>query len=255
MRSFLIVTLCVLLTGCGSFLSQSVAPASNHITPTVRDTAVPSTIQTPNQIYSSPATQQPAQLSPTAAELKGTLSEVDVVETLEARVAKTPIIVIGQVSEAGEIINTTRNVNDSSQPDPHMFGLGQVYRVKVEQYLKGTGSTSLSVVQAEGDVVYNPDGPPAIPTTDEEVARLKARFAHVPLSTGTRYLFFLAPMEGFDPALNYRAGALGEPWRFVLPLTGNAQAESAAREAVDAFPPRPSMELLTQVEQLIQTQR
>jgi len=222
-------------------------------TTTSHTTADITAVSTPQPLDSSPAVPQEATpLNITQQVDNRSSADQDVVRSLKERVAKASIIVIGEVTGTGEILNGARLPEDPTQPDPRVFVLNQVYHVQVQRYLKGTGPATLNVVQAEGFTSAK-SGAVAIPTTVAEIAKLKATYEYVSISPGKKYLFFLDPLVGSDPAQNYMAGGLGVPWRFTLPETGNAQQESPVAEASQYFPELPSEAFIGQVEKLIHT--
>ena len=47
------------------------------------------------------------------------------------------IIVIVQAKSTLDIVNTARDIDDHSKPDPNYFSIGQVYELKIESYLSG----------------------------------------------------------------------------------------------------------------------
>jgi hypothetical protein len=171
-----------------------------------------------------------------------------IVGDLRELVRLSPMIVIGEVAGIGEVINTARDLNDSSRPSTTVVGLSQVYRVTVERYLKGGGPAALNVVQAEGFLADPRERPVELPTSSAAINQAKARYPHVPLRPGTRYLFFVHALDGFDPMLNYVTTAAGNPWIFALPIGGTARPHGPFREVDDRFPARTVASLVGEVE-------
>jgi hypothetical protein len=166
--------------------------------------------------------------------------------SLRELVAKSTLIVVGQVSGTGETINLARNPNDITQPDPNILILGQVYPVTVERYLKGTGDRILNVVQPEAFLTER------IPKTQANIANAMANYKYIPFRSGTKYLLFLEPILGFANQHYFTGPA--HPWRFILPDAGNAEPESPWDLAKQVFPPRPATTLLRETEQLVKGQ-
>ncbi len=166
--------------------------------------------------------------------------------SLRELVASSTLIIVGQLSGTGETINLARNPDDITQPDPNILSFGQVYRVTVERYLKGTGERILNVVQPEAFLTER------MPKTQANIANAKANYKYIPFHSGTKYLLFLEPILGF-PNQHYFTGP-AHPWRFILPDAGNAEPESPWDLAKQVFPPRPVTTLLRETEQLVKGQ-
>jgi len=174
-----------------------------------------------------------------------------IVGSLEELVDLSPIIFIGTVRGHGEVVNTARDVNDISQPDKHLFHLGQVYEVQVERYLQGDGPDVQSVVQMEG-VFYDEKQPLPATITPELVETAREQFTeYIPIEEGVRYLFFVKVVPEVDPSAEYVATSYGFPWRFTLPESGEARPDSPYVEANVLFPPQESEQLLQEVGELI----
>ncbi|HEX6290580.1 MAG TPA: hypothetical protein VFZ66_15430 [Herpetosiphonaceae bacterium] len=179
------------------------------------------------------------------------------VQSLRERVENSPIIIIGEVQAVGTTVNMARSAEDSTRADPYTFVVGQSYTVAVERYLKGgvpdqeQAPMMLNVLQPEG--MLTGSGQPITPT-EADIARAKSEYEHSPMQVGGRYMFFLydLPEMGAHPA--YVTG-YGYPWRFTLPHTGMAVPESPATEANTAFPRLTSDELITQVQDLIESRQ
>lgn len=170
-------------------------------------------------------------------------------KSLADLVARSEVIVIGSMSDRGEIFNTARDQNDSTKEDPQRFHVGQMYHVRVDRYLKGGGEHRITVVQVEGWI----DGP--TPRTKENIEKARAQHRqHVPLRPDTRYLMFLVPggsrarfgQDYFAPPY--------QPWRFTVPPGGDAEPESPWHGAKGMFPPRPAAEFIAEVERLVGAQ-
>ncbi len=243
----------LLLTACGApvGIMTQVSPINTSLAAATTPTLLP-TAQESNIASTGPTVE----LTPSAIHLSS--GDAQSVRSLEELVATAPIVVIGRIRDAGEVINMARKPNDITQADPMVVVLGQVYHLEVQRYLKGTGPATLNVVQAEG-FLYDQDRPVAIPTTQVEIDKVKAAEnaggdQFVPMQAGMNYLFFVHDLNGFAPTLNYVTTAAGQPWRFTLPDGGNARPESAVSEANRLYPELPSAALLGQMEKLIRDQ-
>lgn len=199
--------------------------------------------------------ETPVPVAPTPPSVDPTGSLVDpiIVGSLEQLVDVSPFIFIGTVIAPGEIVNLARDVTNHSQPDSQRFHLGQVYEVSVEGYLKGQGPSVLPVVQMEGRSASG-DRPATPPTTQAEIAAMKAQFGAIPLVAGQRYVFFVRPLEDFDAGREYMATSYGHPWWFTLPVDGMAEAGSQYPEAVAAFPPETASAFVTRIQELVENE-
>ena len=130
------------------------------------------------------------------------------VHSLKERVAKAQLIVVGTVREPAEVINMNRNVEDITKPASDSFGVGQVYKIHIIHYIKGTGQDIINIMNLEGDVL----GASAT-ITQAQIDQAKATRRYKPLEISTTYLFFLDPFKGIDFQGTYYVGSLGYPWR------------------------------------------
>ena len=73
-------------------------------------------------------------------------------DVLAKLVAHSTLIVIGTTSDAEPRVERIpgRLPSDPSKPDPNYTMIGNVYEVEVERYLKGSGDTTLPVIQSIG---------------------------------------------------------------------------------------------------------
>jgi hypothetical protein len=169
-------------------------------------------------------------------------------ESFEESVASAEIIVIGEIIGLGETFNSQRDVADNTKPATDGFGVGQEYFFEVQRYLKGSGSTTLTVVQTEGGVRARP-----ATVTEADIARARAASSVPPLVKGTRYLLLLRSIARYYPGKDYYTGQ-AEPWRFELSSDGRATMISPAGLGVD-FAPDQVAELVGQVEQVVRAQQ
>ncbi len=164
--------------------------------------------------------------------------------TLDDLVAKSTLVVVGNVSGLGGTINMARDISDITKPDPLLFGVGQIYHVSVQRYIKGSGAPTLDLVQVEGFV----NGQRS-PVNASSIKQAHSKYPYIPLSSSNTYLMFLVPAQGF-PAGQYFVGDIA-PWRFTLPPGGMAEPESPWSGARAVFQPIPSEQLIAKVEQLV----
>lgn len=174
--------------------------------------------------------------------------------SLKARVSTAQIIAIGQITGTGDVINMARNINDINKPDPTLFGVGQVYPFQVQQYLKGSGPSTLNVVQPEGQILADPA---TVAAADIQRAKTDSVYDYTAFQTGTTYLLFLRSLDGFDPKNNYFTGAF-YPWRFTVGSDGTTtmEAPSGVFSQLPAdFIPDADAPLLPQIKQAIQAEQ
>jgi hypothetical protein len=167
--------------------------------------------------------------------------------SLEDLVARSTVIVTGQIESLAETINNARNPNKPEEPDPNLLILGQVYNFKVEGYLKGKGENTLKVVQREAYLDTK-----TFPATKENIEAARAVYPYIAFNIGTKYLLFLDfyPSTGERAGKNY-LGGVREPWRFTVPDNSNAQAESPAYNITSTFPSKSTAILIKEVEEVI----
>jgi hypothetical protein len=186
--------------------------------------------------------------SPASATAAASSGGYPTARTLRESVTIAPLIVIGNVLNAGEIVNTTRQSIDHTQPDEYMFGIGQVYNFQVQRYLKGSGPTTIKVIQYEGwvDTVHEP-------ATPARIQQAKAEFPFVPFDPGSQHLLFLRPSLGLE-SQGYWSGTFF-PWRYTLAPDRGAVAEVLPDVILPAdFAPVAASTFIEQVEQLVQAQ-
>jgi len=171
---------------------------------------------------------------------------------LEQLVELSTVIAIGRLEGTEGEINLARNADNRSRASDDSYVLGQVYRLRVERYLKGEGPDTIRVVQAE---VWDYGGASRRAVSSREaIQRLRHEALDagyvIPLAPDTTYLLFLRPL-GLVREDDYYAGT-PQPWRFVLTEDGRAYPDSPWEPADEVFPPRPAEELLGEIEQLVE---
>lgn len=159
------------------------------------------------------------------------------------------IVVIGVVVEVVDgYINTARNPSDISKPLSSLFNVGQVYKVKVEKYLKGNDVDMIFVVHRRGSIFLE-SGMAEISQVDVEQALANGQ-GSAPLQLGSKYLMFLASraydIQEFSKGSLY--SGMEEPWRFIIDNQGSVKMESSIAERLAAvFPQKPLDEVLTEI--------
>ncbi len=138
-------------------------------------------------------------------------------------------------------MNTARDPNDPTKPDLNNFGVGQVYDVQVDGYLKGDGSLLIDVVQSHGLIPSKSQG-----LTDDDFEQARKQSHILPLTIGKRYIMFLSSSEfSYD---GYSKGELlggrGHPWRFEITDAECVQPEDAITEIDRYFPSLPMDEFV-----------
>jgi hypothetical protein len=224
--------------------SQLLVACSNQATQTGQlGQSVPTITSQPS------ATQvQPTTVIPTGArEVKLTIDYI-LAGSLTELTAKSSIIMIGQMSGMEGYINTERNNLNIDQPSPERLSLGQIYNVTVERYLKGSGASSVKVIQVEAYFDITAGTP-----TPDQIERAKSNFGATALRPGVKYLFFLQPIMpiGELAGKGYYLGATN-PWRFSLPDTGNIKSETPInRTLLEALENKTTSDLITEMETVI----
>jgi len=159
--------------------------------------------------------------------------------TIQELTNSSDIVVIGQITPTGNIINMARNVSDINQSSQTIFGAGKVYQVSVESYVKGQGTSSILIVQPES-LMTN-----LTTLTPNAYERGKTAYNAIIPKINTRYLLFLRGLRGF-PTQQYYVG-VSHPWRFDLSDPSKVIPEDTWKDAVNVFPPQPLATILPQI--------
>ena len=170
--------------------------------------------------------------------------------TLGEALQKATFVVIGTVISRGQVVNGSRDVNDPSKPAPKAYVIAQLYRVKVESYLKGAGHSEIWVRQLEGRL------PEDVPPTLVNIRAVQSLDKHVVMADGNRYLFLLSQMMVVPEANDletYGQNAMS-PRRFLLKPDGTAVIEELNPEIVAAYQARPIDQLIVETEAAIAKQ-
>ncbi|MFH1636198.1 MAG: hypothetical protein ABIG63_19595 [Chloroflexota bacterium] len=180
------------------------------------------------------------------------IDEVPVVYTsIPELSSESSTIIIGKIISTGEIINMARDV-DSSKPDPNYFGVGQIYEVEVERYLKGNGEKTIKFVQYQGFLVTGSK----TPTTDQiEKAKVETDYIH--LSTNQRVLMFLnqSPYEYDEHAKGPLFISVGHPSLFDITDPECVRPLDTLLDIFKYFPPKPLTAFAKQIDEPFDTLR
>jgi hypothetical protein len=199
----------------------------------ILSTMIPSCLAA-NQSNESPY-PQPVNVASPSVKVSVQQSYV-VYNTFAEIVDRSDVIVLGQPTLRQGVVNTARDPNDPAKEDPELFGIGRVYEVKVEGYLKGDGPELIYVVQSEGLIPSKSQE-----LTEENFEQARQLFKPLPLELGKRYIFFL-----HSPQFTYsefsRAnlfGGIGHPWRFEITSSECVQPEDEVTDLYRYFPAQP----------------
>lgn len=187
-------------------------------------------------------TSQPDPEQETTGETIQVVSSYITVTSIEEMVRKASTIVVGNVVRVAGHRNLARDPLDISRVDDRaegVTGVGTIYEVKAERYLKGDLGATILVTQSEGFLPYRSP----INLAPEVIATAQAIEHFTPLGIGARYIFFLE-QGGYFPELQF---GIAEPYRFRLE-NGQAVVESSWQGAASIFPPGDEQKMLQQVE-------
>jgi hypothetical protein len=166
-------------------------------------------------------------------------------------------VVILKVVEAGPIFNSRRTGDDmQSPPDPSYYSIAHLYKGQVEQWLKGSGPSTIWFAQNEGSI---PDGRPQTKAAIEAARQNSG--ATIP-QVGGRFLFFLDPPLQVPELGNitWYTGAMRMPYVFALTSDGTAsvslsQDDSVAQDLAETFPRGPEKALIDKIEKAVASQK
>ncbi|MBI4311736.1 MAG: hypothetical protein HY681_08130 [Chloroflexi bacterium] len=169
-------------------------------------------------------------------------SDYDVAKSLGEQAHSAQVILIGTVKSLGGIVNTARDPANPSLPHLDIFGVGQLYQIEVDEYLKGSGPTSIDILQVENYL--------NLARKSQESRANPGRKGPGPdsmvLQPGVRYLFFLQKREN----RSHYSQAM-EPYRYALVGT-RAKPEGAFKASSKALPERDAAELLNELRGLLE---
>ena len=130
--------------------------------------------------------------------------------------------------------------DDPSQPVKVVYGVGQVYEVKISKVIKGNETGTIYLVQPEGFL-----GSTEM-KNEVTILESKKRYVYIPIPLGKEYLMFLHPLTSYPEEKLY-TGTF-QPWRFDISNPDKVVAESPWIFATYVFPPQPLDTLLENIE-------
>jgi len=160
------------------------------------------------------------------------------------------IVVIARILAEEELINTARDPLDISQPAQDIFSLSQIYKVKVDRYLKGDGPPTLLLVQNQGMIPLAQNKKAPDPELIERIRELNRGTEYTLLRQNHPYLMFLRVLDKY----NYQLGKYNSSdlftganaiWLYDLANPPCAQPENVTTST--KFPPRILDELLAEI--------
>ena len=248
------VVLCIAALACGtSSPPMQPSPAPDAVPKAAQaapepspSTAIPTdtpTMPAPTASIPTPDSTQPETTSSPAA------SSHVVAGSLDELVEFSTHVVTGRYTNRKTEIHIP-NTGPDGQPDNSIVGIGTVYTIEVESYLKGDGAGEIQVVQIEQFRTQSPGE--AARVSDLESARF-------PFERDGRYLLFLMPMpQGRVSSMPDLFLGVAQPYRFKL-KDGEARADGplgdlfrGLHEGTDArFPDTSEQSLVDQVQAII----
>jgi hypothetical protein len=154
-------------------------------------------------------------------------------------VSQSTLIVIAQVVKMDHIINMARDVKDPTQPAKDVYGVGQVYQVKIKKFIKGNESETIFLVQPEGFLGSTES------KSETDIINSKKRYDFIPMSLEKEYVMFLRPMLSYPEEKLYVG--IAQPWRFDITDPNKVVPESPWTFAINVFPPQPLDTLFEQI--------
>ena len=179
------------------------------------------------------------------ADVSVSADDLEMFASLEEMVVAVEFVFLGTVLEVEGHYNLARNVADVTEPDPHIFALGQIYRVQVDRYLKGEGGSIQQVVQSEG-LLTEVSRQVGLSQTDEDLRHARLQEEHIPMQVGQQYLFFV-DRSSVKP--EYLLRIAGDPWRYRL---DSESAELDATSEIQDIVNCSELEIVYDTESLIQ---
>jgi hypothetical protein len=160
--------------------------------------------------------------------------------SFEELAEQAEIVVIGSVVEKGEVINTVRNPLDPTQPDPSLESVGQIYVIRVNQYIKGLDENNIRFVQSEGYLTEE------MAAAGQNLEDAREQSEQIPLSLNKEYLLFLRSASELDDGSLYVNVA--QPSRFDVTNPLAIVPESPWAYAEQYFAPQPLADVLRLLE-------
>jgi hypothetical protein len=213
----LLFILCATMISCAPVPSLSISPTPTPIPPIPSSPTISLSNSTPGNVSGSYITNT----------------------SIAEMVSHSTLIVMAHVVKADHIINMARDVGDPSQPAKDVYGVGQVYQIRIDIFIKGNEAETIFLVQPEGFLG------PTESKNNAEILKSKSRYNFIPMNPEKEYLMFLRPMLSYPEEKLYVGNA--HPWRFDISDPGKVVPESPWTFAINYFPPQPLDVFLEQI--------
>jgi hypothetical protein len=200
------------------------------------------------------------QNTPTATVLQNTPENTQVIFESGLRVViptyyelanRSDIVILGQVLSEVGILNGARDYPDISKPDPRLFYIQPVYKVKVEKFLMGNGTNIVNIARSEGFI--EDSGTPS-PESIEDARAMAKNKEYVPFELSKRYLMFLTEgsiWEGRNTINELKQGIVysfaGFPGYFDASDVERVSVVAPENEMYMFFPPQSLDEIVEQM--------
>ncbi|MEA3439247.1 MAG: hypothetical protein U9R58_03105 [Chloroflexota bacterium] len=170
--------------------------------------------------------------------------------SLPEKAWKSDLIIIGEVISSEGIVNTSRDTQDVTKSSSEVFGIGEVYKIKIHKYIKGDGPGIIYLAQGQGAISLSAIDYRA-PSLREINASRKANEGrtYVPFTLDKPYLMFIKKHD-YDYKINgYNSKDIHfgvyPPWRYDISDPKCAVPESPIE--VQGFPPQPLSVILREI--------
>ncbi len=169
----------------------------------------------------------------------GSHRDYPVAQSVEEQVSSAQIILIGTVASVGGVVNTAFDADDPYRQLGDIFGVGRLYHIQVERYLKGEGPTDVTTIQVENYLNLSKES--------AEIRKDPGKVAPAPdvqaMRPGDRYVFFLR--KSVKKEIDYLLPGI-EPYRYAL-AGDKASPQGVYKESSKALPERNVTEFLSQI--------
>lgn len=160
-------------------------------------------------------------------------------------VEHSDLIVIAKIVEPIERVNLARRADKPDEPDPNYYSIGQIYRVEIDEWLKGKSESTIYLAKSLGAISTISRTP-----TIDEIEKAVQDSGELLPNLSKRYLLFLSQSKhaykGYT--LDRTFTPIGHPWLFDLTDSKCVHFEDQYLDLGKFFPIRS----LDQIEQVIQ---
>lgn len=171
-----------------------------------------------------------------------TISSQVIATSIQQLTHYADIVAIGRIVSKEKVVNSARDPSDPTKPDTQYYSINRVYKVEVEQVIKGEKLQSLLLAQYQGSLPLTSGKEPSTAEIESEIQRNEQK-TFIPLSFEKHYLFFIRildklnyDMNGYSSSDLY-GGVLIEPWLFEITDTGMVVPETLLSRPEEFFPP------------------